>query len=93
MVWDQPCHCALAPPSDILGGMSSAARAVCLTRSPALRKTLRCHWADMVVLGGLQVGGYVDVLTADARGMASRETRVLAALGVPDGEVFVVEEE
>jgi probable rRNA maturation factor len=48
------------------------------------RKSLRCHWAHMVVHGCLHLRGYDHVKAADAHRMEARELRVLAALGVPD---------
>ncbi len=44
-------------------------------------KTLRAHWAHLVVHGALHLAGYDHVRAADARRMERREIAVLRALG------------
>jgi probable rRNA maturation factor len=44
-------------------------------------KTLRAHWAHLVVHGTLHLAGYDHVRTADARRMERREIAVLRRLG------------
>lgn len=48
------------------------------------RKTLRAHWAHMVVHGTLHLLGFDHEADADATHMEGRERRVLARLGFPD---------
>lgn len=47
----------------------------------AQAKSLRAHWAHLVVHGTLHLLGYDHVRGADARRMERREVRVLRALG------------
>jgi probable rRNA maturation factor len=44
-------------------------------------KTLRAHWAHLVVHGALHLAGYDHVRAADARRMERREIAVLRRLG------------
>jgi probable rRNA maturation factor len=44
-------------------------------------KTLRAHWAHLIVHGTLHLVGYDHVRAADARRMERREIRVLRRLG------------
>jgi len=44
-------------------------------------KTLRAHWAQLVVHGALHLAGYDHARTADARRMERREIAVLQRLG------------
>jgi probable rRNA maturation factor len=44
-------------------------------------KTLRAHWAHLVVHGALHLAGYDHVRAADARRMERREIAVLRGLG------------
>ena len=59
--------------------------AICppVLRAEALeqRKTLRAHWAHLVVHGSLHLIGYDHERDADARRMERREIRVLRRLG------------
>lgn len=47
----------------------------------AQAKTLRAHWAHLVVHGALHLAGYDHARAADARRMERREIRVLRRLG------------
>jgi probable rRNA maturation factor len=47
----------------------------------AQHKTLRAHWAHLVVHGALHLAGYDHVRAADARRMERREITVLRRLG------------
>jgi probable rRNA maturation factor len=47
----------------------------------AQAKTLRAHWAHLVVHGALHLAGYDHVRAADARRMERREIAVLRRLG------------
>ncbi|WP_051278396.1 rRNA maturation RNase YbeY [Solimonas flava] len=47
-------------------------------------KTLREHWAHMVVHGCLHLQGYDHEIEPDARRMEAREIRILKSLGFPD---------
>jgi probable rRNA maturation factor len=47
----------------------------------AQAKTLRAHWAHLVVHGALHLGGYDHERAADARRMERREIAVLRRLG------------
>ena len=47
-------------------------------------KTLREHWAHMVVHGCLHLQGYDHEIEADAQKMEAREIRILKSLGFPD---------
>jgi len=47
-------------------------------------KSLRAHWAHLVVHGVLHLAGFDHEHDADARRMERREIRVLRALGVPN---------
>ena len=47
----------------------------------AQEKTLRAHWAHLVVHGTLHLAGYDHVRAADARRMERREIAVLRRLG------------
>ena len=47
----------------------------------AQEKTLRAHWAHLVVHGALHLAGYDHVRAADARRMERREIAVLRRLG------------
>jgi probable rRNA maturation factor len=44
-------------------------------------KTLRAHWAHLIVHGTLHLVGYDHLRAADARRMERREIRVLRRLG------------
>lgn len=48
------------------------------------KKTLREHWAHMVVHGCLHLQGYDHEIEPDARRMEAREIRILKSLGFPD---------
>jgi probable rRNA maturation factor len=48
------------------------------------KKTLRAHWAHMVVHGTLHLLGFDHEHDVDAERMEGREKRVLARLGFPD---------
>jgi len=47
-------------------------------------KTLRAHWAHMVIHGTLHLLGFDHERATDARRMESRERRLLARLGIAD---------
>lgn len=47
-------------------------------------KTLRAHWAHMVVHGCLHLLGYDHVQDGEARRMEAREIKILKGLGFPD---------
>ncbi len=47
-------------------------------------KTLRAHWAHMIVHGTLHLLGYDHLRAADARRMEGRERALLARLGIGD---------
>ncbi|MFT4047272.1 MAG: rRNA maturation RNase YbeY [Solimonas sp.] len=47
-------------------------------------KTLREHWAHMVVHGCLHLQGHDHELEVDAQKMEAREIRILKSLGFPD---------
>jgi probable rRNA maturation factor len=47
-------------------------------------KTLRAHWAHLVVHGALHLAGYDHEKQADARRMERREIAVLKRLGFPN---------
>jgi probable rRNA maturation factor len=47
-------------------------------------KSLRAHWAHMVIHGTLHLLGFDHQRTRDAQRMERRETRLLRALGYPD---------
>jgi len=51
------------------------------TEARAQDKTLRAHWAHLVVHGTLHLAGYDHVRAADARRMERREIAVLRRLG------------
>ncbi|MFN5010998.1 MAG: hypothetical protein ACK5F5_07215, partial [Gammaproteobacteria bacterium] len=50
----------------------------------SLRKAPAAHWAHLGVPGCRHLGGRAHERPTDARRMARRERRVLAALGFPD---------
>jgi len=50
----------------------------------AQRKTLRAHWAHLIVHGALHLAGYDHERDADARRMERREVAVLRRLGFAD---------
>ena len=50
----------------------------------AQAKTLRAHWAHLVVHGTLHLLGYDHERAADARRMERREISVLRHLGFPN---------
>jgi probable rRNA maturation factor len=47
-------------------------------------KTLRAHWAHMVIHGALHLLGFDHERAADTRRMEGRERKLLARLGFPD---------
>jgi probable rRNA maturation factor len=47
-------------------------------------KTLRAHWAHLIVHGALHLAGYDHEKDADARRMERREIAVLKSLGFPN---------
>jgi probable rRNA maturation factor len=50
----------------------------------AQAKTLRAHWAHLIVHGALHLAGYDHERAADARRMERREIAVLRRLGFPN---------
>ena len=63
-----------------LGDLVICAR-VLRAEARAQRKTLRAHWAHLVVHGALHLIGYDHERDADARRMERREIAVLRRLG------------
>jgi len=73
-----PATAAGAPPP--LGELVICPR-VLEAEARAQEKTLRAHWAHLVVHGTLHLAGYDHVRVADARRMERREVAVLRRLG------------
>jgi len=48
------------------------------------KKTLRAHWAHMIVHGCLHLRGYDHEAARDAAKMEARERKILKGLGFPD---------
>lgn len=48
------------------------------------QKTLKQHWAHLIVHGALHLLGFAHLKRAEARAMETVERRVLGALGYPD---------
>ena len=61
--------------------ISSSARRSCAREAREQRKSLRAHWAHLVVHGALHLIGYDHERDADARRMERREIAVLRRLG------------
>jgi len=72
-----PAAAVAAPP---LGELVICPR-VLEAEARAQEKTLRAHWAHLVVHGALHLAGYDHVRAADARRMERREIAVLRRLG------------
>ncbi len=71
---------ALSTPSGALGDLVICAR-VLRAEAREQAKTLRAHWAHLVVHGALHLIGYDHEDAADARRMERREIAVLRGLG------------
>ena len=76
-----PARHAAAPPA--LGELVICPR-VLRREARASARTLRAHWAHLVVHGALHLAGYDHERAADARRMERREIAVLRRLGFPD---------
>jgi probable rRNA maturation factor len=76
-----PARHAAAPPA--LGELVICPR-VLRREARASARTLRAHWAHLVVHGALHLAGYDHERAADARRMERREVAVLRRLGFAD---------
>jgi probable rRNA maturation factor len=72
----QPTGAATRPLGDLV-----ICAPVLRTEARAQAKTLRAHWAHLVVHGALHLIGYDHAQAGEARRMERREIRVLRALG------------
>jgi len=87
---DQPTNVLSFPPPAMPAGTQRGARAlgdlvicprVLRGEARAQAKTLKAHWAHLVVHGALHLIGYDHQRAADARRMERREIAVLRRLG------------
>jgi probable rRNA maturation factor len=87
---DQPTNVLSFPPPAMPAGAGRGARAlgdlvicprVLRGEARAQAKTLKAHWAHLVVHGALHLIGYDHQRAADARRMERREIAVLRRLG------------
>jgi probable rRNA maturation factor len=87
---DKPTNVLSFPPPAMPAGTHSGARAlgdlvicprVLRGEARAQAKTLKAHWAHLVVHGALHLIGYDHQRAADARRMERREIAVLRRLG------------
>jgi probable rRNA maturation factor len=77
-----------AAPPELRGARPLGELVICprVLRQEAKRqaKTLRAHWAHLIVHGALHLAGYDHAKDADARRMERREISVLRRLGFPN---------
>jgi probable rRNA maturation factor len=76
----RPAPRSARPPERPLGDLVICGR-VLRAEARAQKKTLRAHWAHLVVHGTLHLLGYDHERSADARRMERREVTILRSLG------------
>jgi probable rRNA maturation factor len=78
-----PCELAAEVQPRLLGDLVVCAPLVA-AEAAAQGKSVRAHWAHLIVHGTLHLLGYDHERAAEARRMEARERSILGGLGFPD---------